>query len=174
MGSYKLRVNTARKVDSGYGRNRDASPPSLKEPSWSTAAVRGGRSYKKVAANYKLDEVDKLTVGKEAGKHKIKRILQAEALKGIDGLRFIAHDITFQNTARPQAGQAVALRSGSDLSVFYRCAFYGYQKTHSLSTLKGNSIENATFLAQLTLFLIMRLLSFKNVSFMSGGPYRAK
>ncbi|GAB4858783.1 Probable pectinesterase/pectinesterase inhibitor 59 [Ancistrocladus abbreviatus] len=48
---------------------------------------------------------------------------------GINGLRFIAHDITFQNTAKPQAGQAVALTSASDLSVFYRCAFYGYQDT---------------------------------------------
>ncbi|GAB4858775.1 Probable pectinesterase/pectinesterase inhibitor 59 [Ancistrocladus abbreviatus] len=48
---------------------------------------------------------------------------------GIDGLRFIARDITFRNTAKPQAGQAVALTSASNLSVFYRCAFYGYQDT---------------------------------------------
>ena len=48
---------------------------------------------------------------------------------GIDGLRFMARDITFQNTAGPQMGQAVALRSSSDLSVFYRCAFLGYQDT---------------------------------------------
>ncbi|XP_074293625.1 putative pectinesterase/pectinesterase inhibitor 59 [Silene latifolia] len=51
------------------------------------------------------------------------------ATAGIDGLRFIARDITFRNTAGPQNGQAVALRSGSDLSVFYKCAFYGYQDT---------------------------------------------
>lgn len=51
------------------------------------------------------------------------------ATVGIDGLRFMARDITFQNTAGPQMGQAVALRSGSDLSVFYRCAFKGYQDT---------------------------------------------
>lgn len=48
---------------------------------------------------------------------------------GIDGLRFMARDITFRNTAGPQMGQAVALRSGSDLSVFYRCNFYGFQDT---------------------------------------------
>lgn len=48
---------------------------------------------------------------------------------GIDGLHFIARDITFQNTAGPQKGQAVALRSASDLSVFYRCAISGYQDT---------------------------------------------
>ncbi|GAB4825958.1 Probable pectinesterase/pectinesterase inhibitor 59 [Ancistrocladus abbreviatus] len=48
---------------------------------------------------------------------------------GIDELRFIARGITFRNTAGPRSSQAVALRSGSDLSVFYQCAFYGYQDT---------------------------------------------
>ncbi|PKA57847.1 Pectinesterase 2 [Apostasia shenzhenica] len=42
---------------------------------------------------------------------------------------FIARDISFQNTAGPEKHQAVALRSGSDLSVFYRCGFKGYQDT---------------------------------------------
>ncbi|PKA61313.1 putative pectinesterase/pectinesterase inhibitor 17 [Apostasia shenzhenica] len=42
---------------------------------------------------------------------------------------FIARDITFENTAGPQKQQAVALRSGSDLSVFYRCEIKGYQDT---------------------------------------------
>ncbi|KAL9240389.1 hypothetical protein vseg_014614 [Gypsophila vaccaria] len=51
------------------------------------------------------------------------------ATAGVDGLRFIARDITFRNTAGPENGQAVALRSGSDLSVFYKCAFFGYQDT---------------------------------------------
>lgn len=48
---------------------------------------------------------------------------------GIDGIYFIAKGITFQNTAGPLKGQAVALRSASDLSVFYRCSFQGYQDT---------------------------------------------
>ncbi|KAJ7956584.1 Pectinesterase [Quillaja saponaria] len=51
------------------------------------------------------------------------------ATAGIDGLYFIARGITFRNTAGPLKGQAVALRSASDLSVFYRCAFQGYQDT---------------------------------------------
>lgn len=42
---------------------------------------------------------------------------------------FIASGITFRNTAGPENHQAVALRSGADLSVFYRCGFEGYQDT---------------------------------------------
>ncbi|KAI9077034.1 hypothetical protein K1719_040990 [Acacia pycnantha] len=42
---------------------------------------------------------------------------------------FIAQHMTFRNTAGPSKRQAVAFRSGSDLSVFYRCSFEGYQDT---------------------------------------------
>ncbi|GFY81142.1 plant invertase/pectin methylesterase inhibitor superfamily [Actinidia rufa] len=42
---------------------------------------------------------------------------------------FIAQGITFRNTAGASNHQAVALRSGSDLSVFYQCSFEGYQDT---------------------------------------------
>ena len=51
------------------------------------------------------------------------------------GAGFIARDISFENAAGPSKQQAVALRSSSDLSVFYRCSFVGYQDTlhvHSL------------------------------------------
>ncbi|XP_010259034.1 PREDICTED: pectinesterase 2-like [Nelumbo nucifera] len=51
------------------------------------------------------------------------------ATVAVVGDGFIARDITFRNTAGPGKGQAVALRSGSDLSVFYRCSFEGYQDT---------------------------------------------
>ncbi|KAF8393703.1 hypothetical protein HHK36_021950 [Tetracentron sinense] len=53
----------------------------------------------------------------------------------VAGKGFIARDMTFENTAGPQKHQAVALRSDSDLSAFYRCAIRGYQDTlyaHSL------------------------------------------
>ncbi|XP_010259196.1 PREDICTED: pectinesterase 2-like [Nelumbo nucifera] len=53
----------------------------------------------------------------------------SSATVAVSGDGFIARDITFQNTAGPENGQAVALRSGSDLSVFYRCGFEGYQDT---------------------------------------------
>ncbi|KAI8032186.1 putative pectinesterase/pectinesterase inhibitor 59 [Camellia lanceoleosa] len=53
----------------------------------------------------------------------------SSATVGIDGVGFIARGITFRNTAGPQNGQAVALRSASDLSVFYACGFEGYQDT---------------------------------------------
>lgn len=48
----------------------------------------------------------------------------------------MARDITYRNTAGPQNHQAVALRSSSDFSVFYRYGFEGYQDTlyvHSLN-----------------------------------------
>ncbi|KAF3432147.1 hypothetical protein FNV43_RR26886 [Rhamnella rubrinervis] len=48
---------------------------------------------------------------------------------GVSGDGFMARDMTFENTAGPQNHQAVALRSSSDHSVFYRCSFKGYQDT---------------------------------------------
>ncbi|KAL8062468.1 hypothetical protein ABFX02_02G149500 [Erythranthe guttata] len=45
------------------------------------------------------------------------------------GSGFIARGVTFRNTAGARNHQAVALRSGSDLSVFYQCSFEGYQDT---------------------------------------------
>ncbi|XP_027335925.1 pectinesterase/pectinesterase inhibitor PPE8B-like [Abrus precatorius] len=53
----------------------------------------------------------------------------------VSGRGFIARDITFRNTAGAQKHQAVALRSDSDLSVFYRCGILGYQDslyTHTM------------------------------------------
>ncbi|OVA02125.1 Pectinesterase [Macleaya cordata] len=53
----------------------------------------------------------------------------------VAGRGFIARDITFENTAGPEKHQAVALRSDSDLSAFFRCGIHGYQDTlyaHSL------------------------------------------
>lgn len=47
----------------------------------------------------------------------------------VSGRGFIARDITFQNTAGPEKHQAVAIRSDTDLGVFYRCAMRGYQDT---------------------------------------------
>ncbi|PWA99296.1 pectinesterase, catalytic, Pectin lyase fold/virulence factor [Artemisia annua] len=45
------------------------------------------------------------------------------------GSGFIARGMTFRNTAGRQNHQAVALRSSSDLSVFYQCGFKGYLDT---------------------------------------------
>ncbi|KAK1418757.1 hypothetical protein QVD17_27903 [Tagetes erecta] len=51
------------------------------------------------------------------------------ATVAVVGDGFIGRGITVRNTAGPQNHQAVALRSGSDLSVFYQCSFEGYQDT---------------------------------------------
>ncbi|KAI4301437.1 hypothetical protein L6164_034716 [Bauhinia variegata] len=48
---------------------------------------------------------------------------------------FVAVNITFRNTAGPGKHQAVAMRSGADMSTFYSCSFEAYQDTlytHSL------------------------------------------
>lgn len=37
--------------------------------------------------------------------------------------------MTFRNTAGPEKGQAVAMRSSSDHSIFYQCSFEAYQDT---------------------------------------------
>nr|XP_043639867.1 pectinesterase-like [Erigeron canadensis] len=45
------------------------------------------------------------------------------------GSGFVAVGITFENTAGPAKGQAVALLSASNLSAYYKCSFKGYQDT---------------------------------------------
>ncbi|XP_012574358.1 pectinesterase/pectinesterase inhibitor PPE8B-like [Cicer arietinum] len=47
--------------------------------------------------------------------------------EGVMGGGFIARDMSFRNTAGPMGEQAVALKSLSDFSVFYRCGIFGYQ-----------------------------------------------
>ncbi|GAV87322.1 Pectinesterase domain-containing protein/PMEI domain-containing protein [Cephalotus follicularis] len=47
----------------------------------------------------------------------------------VKGKGFIAKDMGFINTAGAEKHQAVAFRSASDFSVFYRCSFDAYQDT---------------------------------------------
>ncbi|CAI0418855.1 unnamed protein product [Linum tenue] len=47
----------------------------------------------------------------------------------VQGKNFMARDMKFINTAGPEKHQAVAFRSGADMSVYYRCSFDAYQDT---------------------------------------------
>ncbi|XP_021772835.1 pectinesterase-like [Chenopodium quinoa] len=47
----------------------------------------------------------------------------------VNGVGFVATDITIRNIAGAIKHQAVALRNSADLSAFYRCSFEGYQDT---------------------------------------------
>ncbi|KAI3803303.1 hypothetical protein L1987_31453 [Smallanthus sonchifolius] len=47
----------------------------------------------------------------------------------VAGKGFVAIDMGFKNTAGAEKHQAVAFRSGSDFSVFYRCSFDAFQDT---------------------------------------------
>ncbi|XP_039048048.1 LOW QUALITY PROTEIN: pectinesterase-like [Hibiscus syriacus] len=49
------------------------------------------------------------------------------ATVAVVGVGFIAKGITIENSAGPSKHQAVALRTGSDFSAFYKCSFVGYQ-----------------------------------------------
>ncbi|KMZ63785.1 pectin methylesterase, family CE8 [Zostera marina] len=60
----------------------------------------------------------------------------SSATVAVQGKRFQARDMTFENTAGPSKHQAVALRNSADLSSFYRCSFVGYQDTLYVHTLR--------------------------------------
>ncbi|KAH6779194.1 Plant invertase/pectin methylesterase inhibitor superfamily [Perilla frutescens var. hirtella] len=68
-----------------------------------------------------------ITAGSSVGKGGSS--LRGSATFTVTGDGFIARDIGFQNTAGPNAEQAVALTIASDHSVLYRCSLAGYQDT---------------------------------------------
>ncbi|KAK1280283.1 hypothetical protein QJS04_geneDACA019766 [Acorus gramineus] len=104
--------------------------------------------YIKAGAYFENVEVNKtktniMLVGDGIGKTVIKASRNVvdgwttfrSATVAVVGNSFLARDLTIENSAGPSKHQAVALRVGSDLSVFYRCSFIGYQDTlyvHSL------------------------------------------
>ncbi|XP_019085110.1 PREDICTED: probable pectinesterase/pectinesterase inhibitor 39 [Camelina sativa] len=97
--------------------------------------IKGGEYFENVEVPKKTTMI--MFVGDGIGKTVIKANRNCvdgwptfqTATVGVKGKGFIAKDITFVNFAGPDKKQAVAFRSGSDHSAFYRCAFYGYQDT---------------------------------------------
>ncbi|PKA57701.1 Pectinesterase 3 [Apostasia shenzhenica] len=54
------------------------------------------------------------------------------ATVAVVGNGFIGRDLTIENSAGPSKHQLFALRTGADLSAFYRCSFVGYQEHPSV------------------------------------------
>jgi pectinesterase len=54
-------------------------------------------------------------------------LLYVWACAAVDAVGFIAYNISFKNAVGPEIEMAVALRSDSDLSIFYQYEISGYQ-----------------------------------------------
>ncbi|XP_078429528.1 pectinesterase/pectinesterase inhibitor PPE8B-like [Wolffia australiana] len=97
----------------------------------------------------------------------------SSATLAVSGKGFIMRDMTVENTSGPEKHQAVALRSDSDLSVFFRVEFLGNQDTlyaHSLRqfyrecTIKGTVdfiFGNAAAVFQACQIVALRPLPFQ-------------
>ncbi|KAL9247151.1 hypothetical protein vseg_020614 [Gypsophila vaccaria] len=103
--------------------------------------IKGGAYYENVEVDKKKRNI--MFIGDGIGKTMIKgnrNVVDGwttfrSATLAVVGAGFLAKGITVENYAGPSKHQAVALRSGSDLSAFYQCSFIGYQDTlytHSL------------------------------------------
>ena len=110
-----------------------------------------------------------------------------QCIAAVVGDGFIARDITFRNSTAGAANhQAVALRSGSDLSVFYRCSFEGYQDTLYMHSERQFYIEcdvygtvdfifgNAAVVSKTGTFMPETLLAKSTQSLLKAEPTRTK
>ncbi|KAK4267782.1 hypothetical protein QN277_024517 [Acacia crassicarpa] len=115
--------------------------------------VKSGIYNEKVAIGYRLknlmlvgDGIDKTII---TGARSVARgsSTVSSATLDVSGDGFWGRDITIENRAGPQDHQAVAMKVSSDLSVFYRCSFRGYQDTlytHSNRQFYRDSIISGT------------------------------
>ncbi|KAL6123867.1 hypothetical protein ACLB2K_076384 [Fragaria x ananassa] len=85
----------------------------------------------------------------------------------IEGDDFLATGITFENSAWPEAGQAVAVRSSSYRTAFYRCRIAGFQDT--LYTQDG-----VQFFRECEIYVQISDVSFKNIKGSSSSPVAVK
>lgn len=103
--------------------------------------IKAGQYYENVEVDKKKTNI--MFLGDGIGKTLIKgnrNVVDGwttfrSAVLAVVGKGFIAKGITVENYAGAAKHQAVALRSGSDLSAFYQCSFVAYQDTlytHSL------------------------------------------
>ncbi|XP_028754149.1 pectinesterase [Neltuma alba] len=115
--------------------------------------VKSGVYNEKVEIGYKLKNL--MLVGDGIGKTIItgaRSVRHGSSTVGsatfdVSGDGFWGRDMTIENRAGPQDHQAVAMKVSSDLSVFYRCSFRGYQDTlyvHSNRQFYRDSIISGT------------------------------
>ncbi|MCH85564.1 pectinesterase/pectinesterase inhibitor PPE8B, partial [Trifolium medium] len=94
-------------------------------------ALDGTEDYRKVMdaifSAPKRDGMDATVISGNLSSRRNNLTSYYTATFAVDGIGFIAKYISFKNTAGPKNNQAVALRSSSDKSVFYRCGIFGYQ-----------------------------------------------